>query len=246
MGESCGVLYLDTEGAFAPNRLAEILSVHGVPIDAVAQCVSRIRLIGRIESLEKFEDVLGQLEVAIASNDIKFIVIDSIAALVRKDFDLSSIPLRQSKLANVASQLKRLAEAFQIPVLIVNQVTTQFNEGNGFVTAALGTAWSHSVNTRLVLEPTSGKDDFEIVANDDSSLRRLTIAKSPIAPVVMMAVRVWSGGIQMVQNPKKAQNAAEGEEGQDDDIFEKYLVAFDPANFWTHGISSSSTHTAIK
>ena len=68
-----------------------------------------------------------------------------------------------------ASRLKYLAEAFRIPVLVTNQVTTQWGEAaafgsgggggggsEGHLTAALGTLWAHAVNTRLVLESLAG------------------------------------------------------------------------------------------
>jgi RAD51-like protein 1 len=258
MGEEATVLYLDTEGAFAPARLAEMLSALEVPMDSIAPCVSRIKMIGRIASIEDFDMILKDLESTVAANDVKLIVVDSIAALVRKDFDLTSIALRQGKLSNIASQLKRLAEAFQIPIIIVNQVTTQFVDGPGsdrsFVTAALGTSWSHSVNTRLVIEPTTGKSDFGLKPQmQDVSLRRLTLAKSPTAPVVMMAVHIWAGGLKMVPHPDYSPRPArddamqvdDEEEQVDEDIFEKYLIAMDPANFWTHGIASTTTHTAM-
>ena len=59
-----------------------------------------------------------------------------------------------------ASRLKYLAEAFSIPILVTNQVTTYIGDssggGGGHLTAALGTLWAHAVNTRLVLESVQG------------------------------------------------------------------------------------------
>jgi len=57
----------------------------------------------------------------------------------------------------------KVAETFDIPVIVSNQVTTRFGGSSAsassaavadesFLTAALGTVWSHCVNTRLVLE----------------------------------------------------------------------------------------------
>jgi len=89
--------------------------------------------------------------------------------------------------------LKYLGETFNIPILVTNQVTTKFRgkepaphlgvsrhpsaerdvDGDSFLTAALGNTWSHCVNTRVVLEQTP-------------ATRRLTVAKSPIAPVMQI------------------------------------------------------------
>lgn len=78
-------------------------------------------------------------------------------------------------LGQQASQLKRLAEAFSVPVVVTNQVAALMREqqpqqqpgeqeaavageqGGGGVTAALGTLWAHAVNTRLVLEAREGE-----------------------------------------------------------------------------------------
>ena len=56
-----------------------------------------------------------------------------------------------------------IAESFNIPVLVTNQITTKMSHDQpdgeleevierGVVTAALGNSWSHCVNTRLLLQ----------------------------------------------------------------------------------------------
>ena len=166
-------------------------------------------------------------------------VLDSIASLMRTEFDSSTLQLRYHALSKVdsfvlfasehvlncvkaASILKFVAEAFGIPVLITNQITaiplvsskrapvenededeeaatlesadssskatksyekvsdlrvgkTAGLKGD-IVTAALGVSWAHCVNTRLVLEFTRG--------DTSGKLRYLTVAKSPMAPVI--------------------------------------------------------------
>jgi len=138
----------------------------------------------------------------------KLLVVDSVASLVRHEFGNSSLPSRQAELTKEAQTLKYLAETFSIPILVTNQVTTKFSEpcrdkashqgeiphhpaaerdafrdGEAFLTAALGPAWSHSVNTRVVLEQTPGT----------ASGRVLTVAKSPIAPVTTIQFEIDCG-----------------------------------------------------
>lgn len=48
-------------------------------------------------------------------------VIDSIAALARADFSRDQLVERQQALGAQAARLKRLAEAFRIPILVTNQ-----------------------------------------------------------------------------------------------------------------------------
>ena len=129
---------------------------------------------------------------------------DSVASVVRKEFDGINVAKRQDLLSKEASMLKYLAETFHIPVLVSNQVTTK-SEKFGFlpekvaaaqvmeeekqfsatyVTPALGTLWAHCVNTRLVMDSMG-------------TYRRLTIAKSPMSPVVSMKYHVT--GIKIVR-----------------------------------------------
>jgi len=144
---------------------------------------------------------LDIIETKVIEQDVKLIIVDSIAALVRKEFGTESIAARQDVLAKQASRLKFLAESFNIPVVVTNQVTTRygkdtrtftFNEDEideqleeTYITAALGVTWAHAVNTRFVLEFTPL----------DSKIRQLTIAKSPLAPVISIAYSLQSAGL---------------------------------------------------
>lgn len=104
---------------------------------------------------------LQGLQTAVIALGINLIIIDSIAALVRADFGPQDIPQRQKLLGQQASALKLLAESFQIPVLVTNQITTKFNNSSGgydtgSLVPALGPMWAHAVNTRLTLTREEG------------------------------------------------------------------------------------------
>ena len=56
-------------------------------------------------------------------------------------------------------------------MVVTNQVMNKYDAVGSYVSPALGMVWAHSVNNRIVLE-TRG------------SQRYMTIAKSPVSPVV--------------------------------------------------------------
>ena len=72
------------------------------------------------------------MDEIIIDNNIKFIVVDSIAAIVRKEFNATHIRNRQAVLGKQAARLKLLAENYNIPVLVTNQVTTTRNAPTAF------------------------------------------------------------------------------------------------------------------
>lgn len=135
----------------------------------------------------------------------KLIILDSIAYITRVEFDSAATIQRQNLLSKIASTLKNIAECYKLPVLISNQITTVIHKTpinpqfiqNPIVSAAeptedmeiekkepeksqivpsLGIIWSHSINTRLVM-------DF---VGEQLAVRRITVAKSPIAPVISL------------------------------------------------------------
>lgn len=128
------------------------------------------------------------LQSAIISLNIVLIVIDSIASLARAEFGGSTLWDRQKLLGQQASALKSLAESFRIPVLVTNQITTQFKDGKSTLVAALGPMWAHAVNTRLELTATQ---------SDKGPGRSLLVTKSSSAPVVEIPYRVTRKGLEV-------------------------------------------------
>jgi len=97
--------------------------------------------------------------------------------------------------------LKNVAEALQIPVMVTNQITTQYHAAvvdpsgdkqpgdskqdtlvKGQIIPALGNTWSHCVTTRILL-------------HSIMDARRLVIAKSPQSPMVELGYTVGSAGV---------------------------------------------------
>jgi len=184
-----GVIYLDSERKFSRERFKEILSVvgdDGVVEDDAQRCVP-IR--ADHMNAREFLATIKQLETVIVEQNIGLVVVDSIAAIARAE-DVS-IAERQSSLAKIATELKQLAETFNIPVLVTNQVTSlgsvfgSGTTGGGITAPALGNTWHHVINVRLLLTAES----------EGTQIRTVKITKSPDANDSSAQYSIGPGGV---------------------------------------------------
>ncbi|GBG62036.1 hypothetical protein CBR_g28512 [Chara braunii] len=137
---------------------------------------------------------------------LRMIIIDSIAALFRSEFDNTILDMsnRASILFQVAGELKRIASEFQIPVLLTNQVT-DYIEGEGAeggsslaearignlsymltsgrrVVAALGLAWCSCITTRLFLSRSTSAFGITLDGSQAYMRRRMQVVFAPHLP----------------------------------------------------------------
>ncbi|XP_054386747.2 DNA repair protein RAD51 homolog 2 isoform X5 [Pongo abelii] len=210
------VVYIDTESAFSAERLVEIAKSRFPSYfnteEKLLLTSSKVHLYRELtcdEVLQRIES----LEEEIISKGIKLVILDSVASVVRKEFDTQlqgNLKERNKFLAREASSLKYLAEEFSIPVILTNQVTTHLSgalasqadlvspaddlslsegtSGSSCVIAALGNTWSHSVNTRLILQYL------------DSERRQILIAKSPLAPFTSFVYTIEEEGLVLQES----------------------------------------------
>ncbi|KFO70220.1 DNA repair protein RAD51 2, partial [Cuculus canorus] len=116
------VIYIDTESAFSAERLVEIAG-NRFPTyfdsDEKLFCMTRsIHLYQELTCGSVLKRIMS-LEEEIISKKVKLIIIDSVASVVRKEFDTKlqgNLVERSNFLAREASVLKYLAEEFSIPV----------------------------------------------------------------------------------------------------------------------------------
>ncbi|XP_033002999.1 DNA repair protein RAD51 homolog 2 isoform X1 [Lacerta agilis] len=129
------VIYIDTESAFSAERLLE-MAQHRFP-DYFATEEKLVLIASRIHLYREFtcHSVLKRiesLEEEIISKNAKLVVIDSVASVVRREFDAKlqgNLQQRSNLLTREASILKYLAEEFSIPVILTNQITTWLSDG---------------------------------------------------------------------------------------------------------------------
>lgn len=154
---------------------------------------------------------------------IKLIVLDSIAASVRADFDENEFSERGRMLQTIAQILKRLAGEHEIAVVVTNHVVDKVEaadldlksrsiggvrQGNlallmssgRAVLPALGLGWSNCVNTRLVVSRLRSPSPLANPAESDGTLvvRRLHVQLSQHLPFRECYYVVELGGIRGV------------------------------------------------
>nr|XP_054096061.1 DNA repair protein RAD51 homolog 2 isoform X6 [Callithrix jacchus] len=127
------VVYIDTESAFSAERLVEIAESRFPRYfnteEKLLLTSSKVHLYRELtcdEVLQRIES----LEEEIISKGVKLVIIDSVASVVRKEFDTQlpgNLKERNKFLAREASSLKYLAEEFSIPVILTNQITTHLS-----------------------------------------------------------------------------------------------------------------------
>jgi RecA/RadA recombinase len=154
---------------------------------------------------------------------VRLLVIDSIAAPIRRDFDMmmtssslsssSSIAAqRAAAIFQIARKLKELASNFNLAVVVINQVGAggggvgsniyssnqhQRNDTldirDGEFTASLGTAWQYCVSTRIILEH---DDDPHMQGRHyHRDTRTVTIAKSLLSRRAKVEFQVTDEGL---------------------------------------------------
>ncbi len=190
-------VYIDTEGAFNAARLQEIASTryphyYNSParLTHLLSCV----ITKPANSSAEVNAILEEMESLVITEDVRFLVFDSVASKIRNEFDKTQIHARQAMLLEQAQTLKQLAERFNLQVLVSNQVTTKLGEAvdDAFITAALGPLWAHAVNTRLVLE--------KISETSNVGSKRLWAAKSPLCSVAFLSCDVTAKGLIAASN----------------------------------------------
>lgn len=130
-----------------------------------------------LNTLDSAEEIIlhrnqeAALDVNNKKYPVRLLIVDSIAAPMRRDFGSDSAPQRSAAVFKCAQTLKRLAETLHLAVIVINQVgannttrsttsTDNFDSNSNIITqdqgmtvkAALGVSWHHCVSTRLFLQ----------------------------------------------------------------------------------------------
>jgi DNA-repair protein XRCC3 len=143
------------------------------------------KVISTVDKLwELMETTLPSL---LQTGNVKLVIIDSIAALFRFEYASEEIVKRSKMLWRQANQLQLLSDSFNVPFVVVNQVSDYFNSdsrinyssgsttssyqrhGSTKVIPALGLTWSNCINVRVLLERTKETVSFSSASNNKTT-----------------------------------------------------------------------------
>lgn len=163
------VAYIDTEGTFRPERIAQIANRFDVDSNIVLDNISYARALNSEHQMELIEEIGSSF---IADGSYRLLIVDSIMALFRVDFSgRGELNERQQKLNQMLSRLTRLSEEYNVAVFLTNQV--QSDPGASALFAAAdgrkpvgGHILAHASATRILLR--KGRGDERVAKLQDS------------------------------------------------------------------------------
>ena len=120
-GLNGGALYIDTEGTFRPERIIQIAQGADADPDEVLKNIIVARAFNSDHQILIVEKVYELIE----NNKIKLVIVDSVISHFRAEYlGRETLPLRQQRLNNHLHKLLRIAEIYNIPVVVTNQVVS--------------------------------------------------------------------------------------------------------------------------
>jgi len=183
-------LYLDTEGAFRPERLIPIATRFDLDADFVQENVMH----ARIYNCDQLDAAIAEAGALFACEDpesapFRTLVVDSIIGPYRQEFPgRGELAERQQRMGRVLWMLKKIAETFNIAVVLTNQVTADPGAmaGPDAKKPVGGNILAHAVNTRIMLRKGKGAQ------------RIAKIVQSPLCGELEAHFEITEGGVQSV------------------------------------------------
>jgi len=163
-------LILDTEGTFRPERIIEISKRFDLNGEDV---LNNIR-VSRVNTPDHLESSLKKAAAMLVAEEYRLLVVDSIIAPFRFEYcGRGELAERQQRLGAVLVTLKKMAEEFNIAVVLTNQVCADPGAMAAFVPDAKkavgGHVLAHASDTRIMLR--KGKGDTRVGKITDSPWR---------------------------------------------------------------------------
>jgi meiotic recombination protein DMC1 len=180
------VIYLDTEGNFRPERIEAIAERFGLDAEQTLDNIIICRVYSHEEQMEIIKPIAALLS-DIDQGPFRLLIIDSIIALFRVEFSgRGELSERQQKLGQHLSQLVRIAEEFNIAVVVINQCMADPGALSMFgpvVKPVGGHVLAHASTTRVMLKKGKGEQ------------RIGKIFDSPLMPEEDATFQITNGGI---------------------------------------------------
>lgn len=115
-------IYIDTEGTFRPERIIPIAKRFNLDVQNVLDNI----LYSRALSSDQQTALLTKVFSIMSNGGYKLLIVDSATALYRTDFSgRGELAPRQIHLGSFLRSLRRIADEFDVAVIITNQVVAQ-------------------------------------------------------------------------------------------------------------------------
>ena len=159
-----GVIYIDTEHTFRPDRIIQLAEAKGMDPQEVLKNIH----VARAESSDHQMILAERAEDLIKNHNIKLIVVDSLTSQFRSDYmGRGALGERQQKLNKHVHALQRLADNHNLAIYVTNQVMDDPGMLFGDPTKPIGGhVLAHASTYRMYLR--KGKDEKRIARLVDS------------------------------------------------------------------------------
>ncbi|MCP4763065.1 MAG: DNA repair and recombination protein RadA [archaeon] len=140
------VLFVDTENTFSKEKVKRIARRFGQDPDEILANIYH----ARIYSSDHQVQMIQACEAAIQKKGARLIVIDSLMALLRSEYvGIGMLARRQQLLNRILHELSRLAETYNIAILVTNQVATVMKGSFSAQDAIGGNIVAHNCHFRI-------------------------------------------------------------------------------------------------
>ena len=149
-----GVLYIDSENTFRPERIVSIAQANGMDPEKVLDNI----IVARAYNSSHQILILEEASTLIKEHNIQLVVADSAVGLFRSEYlGRGTLATRQQKLNKFVHLLVRLAETYNIAAIATNQVMSSPDQMFGDPTKPVGgNVVAHTSTYRVYLKK-SGK-----------------------------------------------------------------------------------------
>ncbi len=159
------VLFIDTEGTFSPERIHSIAASKGLDANKVLENI----IYARCYNSDHQMLIVDKAFKIVEEERIKFVVVDSLISHFRGEYvGRESLAERQQKLNRHIHKLLRIAEIYNIAVVVTNQIISNpqafFGDPNR---PSGGNILAHASTHRLYIR--KGKGNTRVIRIIDSS-----------------------------------------------------------------------------
>ncbi|XP_048218622.1 DNA repair protein XRCC3 [Perognathus longimembris pacificus] len=206
-----GAVYICTEDIFPSKRLQQLIAQQQrLRTDVPSEVVQKIKFSNHIfiehaaDVDTLLECVMKKVPVLLSRGMARLVVVDSVAAPFRSEFDKEASALRARHLQSLGAALRRLSSTFQAPVLCVNQVTEAVEEQDLLprppgsrdrrLSPALGIAWANQLLMSLMADRVHAQE--AALGLPGGLARTLTVLSAPHLPPSSCSYTVSSEGVR--------------------------------------------------